>query len=220
MRQKMKQSLKISGNDPLIIQFCLSLAYWVFVLEHENHLDEYNVNNILVRSSTAENLQKFNVFDVPQDEWEAKYEDGTFMELDYPFVTCIDRDPIKYSINELSLLCSNVEVVKRFGTFISSRSWPNSFAMLKHGKNKSKVVTSYCHPVYTSDNKQDLLQFTGTRWIILSTQGLFDFDSGDNLENYLEEEFHAKWSKYKVAFVSESVVTNTPDDTFMPISLR
>ena len=216
-----KQSLKHTGNKPLIIRFCSSLGYWVFVLERENHLDECNEDNILVRSPSAENQEKFNIFDVSSDEWEAKFEEDTFtfMEIDYPLVTCLDRDPVVDNF-DISLLCSNVEVDERFNSFVSSRSWSNSFAMLNHSMNNSKVITSYHHPVYTSSDKQDLLLFTGTRWILTSTDGLFDLDSVDNLEYYFEEEFHAKWSKFKVSFISESVKANTPDDTMTPISIR
>ncbi len=205
-------------RKPMIIRYCDSLGYWAFTLEETNGIDECNEDNVLVRSTEAENQEQYNIFEMPEDEWKVKYEDGRFMPTDDVFILCLDRRP-EYMNLDYSAVCQDVEVDERYDRFESSRSWSSNFSALRHEMETSKMVTVYFHLVYVSSDMQELLFFTGKRWILTYIQDLADFNDNGDLGLYLENEFHGMWSNYKASFISGPITANTPDDTAEPISV-
>lgn len=206
------------SKKPMIVRYCHNLRSWVFVVETEKRDDECDKDHILVKSSDAENQEQYNIFDMSKDEWEVKYEDGRFMQLDDLFMACFDQEPEKDSFDYFKL-CQEIETDTMFDPFESSRSWSQKFSALRHDKDKSKLVTTYEHIIYISSNKQDIIFFTGKQWVLTSVKDLFDLTPENELGSYLEKDFHGKWSKFKVTFISEPVMTDTPENTMTPTLL-
>ena len=204
-------------TKPMIVRYCDTLRSWVFAHETKNE-DECMEKKFFAKSSEAENQQQYNIFEMPKDEWEVKYEDGRFMQLNDLFMTCVDQEPEKDSF-DYSQLCQEIETDTMFDPFESSRSWSQKFSALRHDMDKSKLVTVYNHIVYASSNEQDIIFFTGKQWVLTSVQDLFDLSPKHELGSYLENNFHGKWSRFKVTFISEPVMADSAEDTMTPTDL-
>ena len=137
---------------------------------------------------------------------------------------------------EFRFPCASIETDERGPPFLGTRIWSTRFEMLRDNSNGGDVVTVYHRPVYTKrsnvDQVLDLIFFTGRRWVVTHSGLLKDFRpqlDGDpsnttgiletQLSLYMKEEFHAYWSNYTTAFVSEPVDVAKPKDAATPISL-
>ena len=224
-----KLSLKNSdSNEPMILRYCESLGLWVFSVQQKKYDHECDEETFLIKSSIAEDEQQFNVFEISQDEWTVRFDNTRFIPKEDLLMICLDQEDfdLDYVIN--NQLCKDLEVDERFDFFESSRKWSHKFSALKDGLDQSKFITTYEHLVYMSSekNEQDILFFTGNQWVITSLQDLYDFEAqgSDDLRQrlglYMKNHFHGNSSNYKVTFISEPVVTDTPEDTMTPISLN
>ena len=236
--REVKSSLTCEGCEeertPLILIYCPSKGYWVFVYEDikEKKKKECDLpmEDHLIRSARTNGEAKFDVFDV-EDEWEV-FDDDKYLPLEDFVVTCQDLKP-QYPMEKVNEVCEKVQVDERTPEFVAARKWSNEYEKAVEGESS---ITVYHHPVFqhkNSDDDFDLLLFMGKRWAILSSRQLEDFACTSNpisldcraeqyetkLHNYLQNEFHGKWSEYSVGFFSDIVILRTPKDTLSPLDI-
>lgn len=113
---------------------------------------------------------------------------------------------------EFSEPCNSLEMDIRFDGFRDVRDWSTSFQVFEFD---SQPVTAYDRPVYINEPRTgtyDIVAFTGRRWMathtdILIREGvLAQGDPNDRrrvLADYFSNSFHAYWSDFLAAFVSE-----------------
>ena len=217
-----KDSLSYIKRKPMLLQYCANIGTWVFVFEDES-IDVCSENLIKAKSSTVSNQEKYDLFEVGTDGWYVIYKDGRFMPFEDFRFTCQDKSQ-QYDIGSLSS-CNNIEVDEQMGPFVSTRTWSTHYTSFNH-VTTTLPVRVYRHPVYISpqvNDSQDIIFYTGKRWIITSTKDLVEYNGMKqevSLQDYLEHHFHGKWSQYKVAFFSEPIVLNSPQDQMTPTGLN
>jgi len=124
--------------------------------------------------------------------------------------------------------CDTLEADIRFEEFRGNREWSTKFDILK--SENDEIVVSYNRPVYYQEYKDgviDILMFVGRRWVVTSSEMLSGFWNKNNsvtsegqistvLSDYLSD-FHAYYSKNKIAFTTEPVDALSPADSATPI---
>ena len=114
--------------------------------------------------------------------------------------------------------CLSLEIDIRKEAFLSTREWSAKYDKLLFRNNETVQV--YDRPVYTNEYEQgmfDIIMFTGRRWVLTSSE-FIGVDTLDDLSEYLGD-FHAHYSDYEVAFISEPVVVDTSGDSATPLGL-
>ncbi len=220
----------------MIIRYCKERGFWALSLEdNENRTKECNPDTIFVKSVPVSHQAKFNIFEVSFEDWLVKNpEDKRWMPLNELHLSCQDKGE-KYTTELVEKVCPKLVVDERNDEFKGTRSWSTNFTqmVLPNRQKKSQPVQVYSRPVYFnpgSNNEYDLLFFVGKRWIITSSsallemRGLIQNETNDRIQmqelaTYLNNEFHGNWSKYRVAFFSEPVLIDTPQDRMSPVGL-
>ena len=218
----------LDGRTPMTLRYCNERGFWAFSFANDQDRGkECNPDRIFIKSDVVSHQQKFNIFEVSSDDWFVKYpDDGRWMPLNDFYMTCQDRSP-KYSVEMYQNICPQIEIDERNGGFVSTRTWSTNFTQLRF-PNTGEPVESYNHPIYISsiiNNNYDLLMYVGKRWMITSARDLFDMDLYGSIDlsllaEYLNGTFHGHWSRYKVAFFSEPVLSDTPQDILTPSGLN
>jgi hypothetical protein len=115
--------------------------------------------------------------------------------------------------------CSQLQTDGRLGSFQGiDREWSSNFKILRF-ENKTEIATVYDHPVYVTTRKQqarlgftgntetegfDIIFFTGRRWALAFSESFYNEERDGDFESYLAD-FHAHFSNYTVAFLSEPI---------------
>jgi len=124
--------------------------------------------------------------------------------------------------------CDTLATDIRFGVFRGNREWSTEFDILK--SENDEIVVSYNRPVYYKSYKDgviDIVMFVGRRWVVTSSEMLSGFWNKNNsvtsegqistvLSDYLSD-FHAYYSKNKIAFTTEPVDARSPEDSATPV---
>lgn len=116
-------------------------------------------------------------------------------------------------------------------TVTNATSANNTVAKGSFVSGMAGVVQVYHRPVYIHEYQEglfDLIFFTGRRWVVTYSDFLHLENSSvtHNISNpklqlarYFEEDFHAHWSSFSIAFISEPVDVATPNDANSPMDL-
>jgi len=185
--------------------------------DRDNLANECNEHSIHARDMDIVDQQIYDVFEVSPENWFVKNKDARWMPLNDLYIGCEDKEnPYK-----LSNTCTDIQVDELQKSFVSTRSWATNFSTFykkKSDEQKKSIVQVYERPVYKNGN--DLILFTGRRWIITTATSLNGTGVNDaSLVSFLESEFHGRWSEYTVAFFSEPVTKDTPQDKKTPVGL-
>ncbi|CAB9527771.1 Inherit from bactNOG: outer membrane autotransporter barrel [Seminavis robusta] len=154
---------------------------------------------------------------------------------------CVDNscqcDTKSYGLRcEFEQPCLTLELDVLSGTFAGTREWSSHFEAATlpslDGNNAASTGATtqvYDRPVYISETREgffDIVMFTGRRWVVTESKWLaLGNSSGDladpklRLTRYLSE-FHAHFSEYEVAFISEAVDVDTPKDAATPVGIK
>jgi hypothetical protein len=109
--------------------------------------------------------------------------------------------------------CSALEIDTQTDGFLGAREWSDNYNLLF--ANDGTIANVYGRPVYISDAETfEILLFTGRRWV-LTFSTLLNFSNRSTLADYLTSDFHAHWSNFAVAFLSEPVDIDTPSGEYL-----
>lgn len=121
--------------------------------------------------------------------------------------------------------CDTIAIDGRRDIFQASRSYATTYQLLR--TSKGNLVQVYHHPVFVAETGLegglDVLLYVGARWILThSIDGLPQLESQTykGLADYLSSvQFHAVEHLSSLAFFTEPVIFNSPDDGDSPVGI-
>jgi hypothetical protein len=111
--------------------------------------------------------------------------------------------------------CDQLRTDELFSPFQDNRDWADEFYL--RPQIESTVLEVYNRPIYRSLEETDLIFYNGRRWVIAKSEDLKL--QGNHSEALFSDSFHAYWSDYEVAFLSEPVDVDTPENWNTPVGL-
>jgi len=122
--------------------------------------------------------------------------------------------------------CNTLAIDEQFSGFLGTRDWSTKYNLLQI---EDQTVDVYDHPVYINEYDEglfDVIMFTGRRWVAtysdllnLTSEAMTNKDPKQALYDYLMQ-FHAHFSDFQVAFISEPVDKDTPSDAVTPLAVE
>lgn len=250
--KRIKYSDRLSGKA--FFAYCQSDNAWTFGYRGDGQEPDPCKDWVLLSAQT----DTFDVVDLANLDWTVRSDDRE-INLDHFHLKCMDCgnavpgqpecygrgscsdavcecDQGWYGLRcEFHEPCTDLEVDVRFDGFEDAREWSTSYTILKNGED---TVTAYSHPVYIGvENPDDVLAFTGRRWMATYAQ-LLDLDSSNidvrqpdedkiqvreeasaRFAEYFLNGFHAYWSNFEVSFLTEPTDIGTELNSVQPTEL-
>jgi hypothetical protein len=127
------------------------------------------------------------------------------------------------------MVCEAIAVDERENTFRVSRNYASSYKVLRDVNNR--VAQIYHHPVYVAESDTttsgglDIMMYIGVRWALVhSVDALpaqLESHTYEGLADYLSSiDFKAYTHLQSLAFFTEPVIFNTPDDGDSPAGIQ
>lgn len=231
-----------------MLGYCESIEAWTFTFDSSAKDACVNIRakSLETRSYDLLSTRTSMWFDVDADQGDLPMERLFMTSYDCreegicgSHGTCVGRDGCFCDDGWFGLRCefpnpcAAIEIDERREGFLGTRQWSTQFQLLRDSVGETVMVYSkpvYAKPSDTDPQIVDIIIFTGRRWMMTHSGLLSDFKSNqaknmsqavlEELSNYIAADFHAYWSNFQAAFVSEAVDIATPRDSATPINVQ
>jgi hypothetical protein len=224
--------------------YCKSSQTWTLTYREPEFNDESDIEETDPCNWRAQSSKtiSFDLTTTASDEWRARDAEGTTQAMQHFLLVCYDCSDVFCGDNgscgqtidtnkcqcdegyyglrcEFQDPCSVLTTDERTEVFLGTREWSSSYEILR--QSNGNLVEAYSRPVFVSEYSEglyDIILYTGRRWVVTYSDFLSEVTSKESLTEFLLH-VHGYFSDLKVAFISEPMDQDTPQDAATPLGL-